>query len=116
MTTGIQAVIYPVNDLAGARQLFTTLLGIEPDMDQSYYVNFRVGSQDIGLDPNGHGKGMTGPVFYWQVEDVAAQVDALVAAGAKPQQEINDVGGGKLVATVVDADGNVIGLMQPPAP
>jgi predicted enzyme related to lactoylglutathione lyase len=114
MTNGILAVIHPVRDLASAKPLYTALLGVEPDMDQPYYVNFRVGSQDIGLDPNGHAKGMTGPVVYWQVDDIAAQVDALVATGAKPQQKINDVGGGKLVATVVDADGNAIGLMQPP--
>jgi predicted enzyme related to lactoylglutathione lyase len=37
----------------------------------------------------------------------------LVDAGAETQQEVTDVGGGKLVATVKDADGNVIGLLQP---
>jgi predicted enzyme related to lactoylglutathione lyase len=29
------------------------------------------------------------------------------------QQQIKDVGGGKLVAVVKDAAGNVIGLLQP---
>ena len=33
-------------------------------------------------------------------------------AGAEVQQEIKDVGGGKLIASVKDADGNVIGLIQ----
>jgi hypothetical protein len=28
------------------------------------------------------------------------------------QQELKDVGGGKLIASVKDADGNVIGLVQ----
>jgi hypothetical protein len=28
---------------------------------------------------------------------------------------VNDVGGGKLVAAVKDADGNIIGLLQAPA-
>jgi hypothetical protein len=35
-----------------------------------------------------------------------------VSAGARPVQEPKDVGGGKLVATVRDADDNVIGLIQ----
>jgi predicted enzyme related to lactoylglutathione lyase len=39
-------------------------------------------------------------------------VKALVAAGGKVAQEPKDVGGGKLVATVKDADGNVIGITQ----
>jgi hypothetical protein len=30
------------------------------------------------------------------------------------QQEVRDVGGGKLLASVTDADGNVIGLLQAP--
>ncbi|SDY34817.1 hypothetical protein SAMN05661080_03161 [Modestobacter sp. DSM 44400] len=36
----------------------------------------------------------------------------LVAAGATPGQPVRDVGGGKLIATVTDADGDVLGLLQ----
>ena len=54
---------------------------------------------------------MTGPVGYWQVDDVTAAVDTLVAA-EKAQGEPQDVGGGTLIATVTDADGNPIGLIQ----
>jgi hypothetical protein len=32
--------------------------------------------------------------------------------GASIHQEIDDVGGGKLIASVKDADGNVIGRIQ----
>jgi hypothetical protein len=38
---------------------------------------------------------------------------ALLEAGAVEQQGVRDVGGGKLTASVRDADGNVIGLLQP---
>ena len=38
----------------------------------------------------------------------------LLAAGGQTQQEIKDVGGGKLIASVKDADGNIIGLVQSP--
>ncbi len=55
---------------------------------------------------------MTGPVGYWQVDDVTAAVDALVAAGGEAKGEPQDVGGGTLIATVTDADGNPIGLIQ----
>lgn len=113
MTDGIKTVLYPVKDLAKAKIIFKGLLGLEPYMDEPYYVGFKVDGQDIGLDPNGHSKGMTGPVGYWHVADIKASLKALLEAGAKPQQDIKDVGGGKLVASVTDADGNVIGILQP---
>ncbi|MGI5401985.1 VOC family protein [Streptomyces sp. CA-135486] len=112
MNEGIKTVIYPVRDLAKAKALFTELLGVEPVMDQAYYVGYRVGGQDVGLDPNGHSKGMTGPVGYWHVHDIRGSVKALIDAGAEEQQEVKDVGGGKLTAVVKDVDGNVIGLLQ----
>ncbi|MBT2208294.1 MULTISPECIES: VOC family protein [Actinomadura] len=114
MSQGIQTIIFPVTDIARATPIFTALLGAEPVYEESFYVGYRVAGQDIGLDPNGHRKGMTGPVPYVEVEDIEATVAALLAAGARAQDEVKDVGGGKLIATVRDADGNVIGLAQTP--
>jgi Predicted enzyme related to lactoylglutathione lyase len=96
MTERMKTIIYRVTDLVKAK----------------IHVGYQVEGQDVGLDPHGHSKGMTGPVSYWHVDDIEASMTALLAAGAQPQQEVNDVGGGKLVATVKDADGNIIGLIQ----
>jgi predicted enzyme related to lactoylglutathione lyase len=112
MASGLKTVIYPVKDLASARKLYGTLLGVEPYADQPYYVGFNVNGQDVGLDPHGHDKGMTGPLPYWHVADIRARIDELVAAGAELQQDPSDVGGGNLIATLKDTDGNVIGLFQ----
>jgi predicted enzyme related to lactoylglutathione lyase len=114
MAPVISTVIYPVKDLARARTLYGTLLGVAPAQDERYYVGFRVGDQDVGLDPNGHRKGMTGPVAYVEVDDIKGRLDQLLDAGAETQQPITDVGGGKLIASVKDADGNVTGLAQTP--
>jgi predicted enzyme related to lactoylglutathione lyase len=111
MTEGVKTIMYPVTDLARAKTLYGKLLGVEPYMDEAYYVGFKVGGQDVGLDPHGHGKGMAGPVGYWHVDDIEQGLKALLGAGADVQQEVKDVGGGKLIATVKDADGNVIGLL-----
>jgi predicted enzyme related to lactoylglutathione lyase len=113
MTVGVKTFIYPVKDLAKAKTLYSELLGVEPDMDEAYYVSFNVGGQDIGLDPNGHNLGMTGPVGYWHVDDIEKSLKALLDTGAEVHQEVKDVGGGKLIASVKDADGNGIGLIQP---
>lgn len=113
MSAGITTIIYPVTDLAKAKQLFTDVLGAAPGVDQPYYVGWRVGGQDIGLDPNGHAKGMTGPIAYCNVDDIKTTLQALLDAGAEPNQDVQNVGGGKLIASVKDPDGNVIGLLQP---
>ena len=89
-------------------------MGVAPYADEAYYVGFRVGDQELGLDPNGHSQGMTGPVGYWEVDDIEETLALVLGAGAEEQQPIRDVGGGKLIASVKDADGNITGLMQSP--
>jgi predicted enzyme related to lactoylglutathione lyase len=112
MTEGVKTIMYPVMDLAKAKTLYGKLLGVEPYMDEAYYVGFNVDGQDIGLDSHGHSKGMTGPVGYWHVDDIEKSLNALLDAGAEAHQGVRAVGGGKLLASVKDADSNVIGLLQ----
>lgn len=112
MTEGVKTIMYPVTDVAKAKTLYGALLGVEPYMEEPYYVGFNAGGQDIGLDPYDYSKGMTGPVGYWHVDDIEESLKLLLDAGAEAQQEVKDVRGGKLIASVEDADGNVIGLLQ----
>ena len=55
---------------------------------------------------------MTSPVAYWHVPDIEAKLAEVAAAGATVKEPAHDVGGGRLVATVTDPDGNVLGLLQ----
>jgi predicted enzyme related to lactoylglutathione lyase len=112
MTSGLKTIVYPVKDPAKAKALFTGLLGAEPSVDQPYYVGFNVAGQEVGLDPNGHAQGLTGPVPYWHVEDIETSLKQLQEGGAEIRQAATDVGVGKLIARVADADGNAIGLIQ----
>ena len=114
MTTGLTTIVYPVRDLAAAKSVYTALFGA-PHTDQPYYVGYANGEQQVGLDPNGHRAGLTGPVGYFDVEDVAARRQQLLAAGATDVQPPHDVGGGMLLAVLADADGNRVGLLQRPA-
>jgi predicted enzyme related to lactoylglutathione lyase len=88
-------------------------LEAEPHSDEPYYVGFNVAGQEVGLDPNGHSRGMSAPLAYWHVDHIETKAKALLEAGAETQQEVTDVGGGKLIASLRDADGNVLGLIQP---
>jgi len=112
MTDGIKTIMYPVTDLA--RTLYSRLVGVEAYMNEPYYLGFNVQCKDVGLDPHGHDKGLTGPVGCWHVDDIEESLQALLDAGAQAQQEVRDIGGSKSLASVKDADGNVIGLLQAP--
>ncbi len=112
MTHGVKTIIIPIRDLAAAKTLYRTVLGVEPYADEPYYVGFRVGDQEIGLDPNGHNHGMTAPVGYCHVDDATASLSQAVDAGWRTRQDVKDVGGGALAAIVEDTDGNVLGLLQ----
>jgi len=57
---------------------------------------------------------MTGPVGYWHVDDINERLNSLLTTGAEVQQEVKDVGGGKITALVNDTDGEVIRLIQAP--
>ncbi|MEV6865059.1 VOC family protein [Streptosporangium subroseum] len=111
-TQGIKTVLHPVSDLAKAKAVYAALLGIAPQTDSSYYVGFDAEGQHIGLVPDGGPQGMTSPVTYWHVKDIEAKLAELTAAGATVKEVAHEVGGGRLVATVTDPDGNILGLLQ----
>ena len=111
-TEGIKTVLHPVSDLAAAKAVYAALLGVEPMADSKYYVGFEAEGQQIGLVPGRAAQGMTSPVAYWHVSDIEAKLAEVTAAGATVKEPAHDVGGGRLVATFTDPDGNVLGLVQ----
>lgn len=111
-TQGIRTVLHPVSDLEAAKAVYTALLGVPPTAEGPYYVGFDAEGQHIGLVPGGGPQGMTSPVAYWHVSDIEAKLAEVTAAGATVKEPVRDVGGGRLVATVTDPDGNVLGLLQ----
>lgn len=114
MAQQVKLIVYPVQDIATAKELYRTFLGTDPYVDQPYYVGFRIGDQEIGLDPGAHTKGITSPVCYVETGDIKGGLQNLLSSGGTLLQSVHDVGGGKLIATVKDAEGNVLGLMQQP--
>jgi len=111
MKQGVRTIVYPVKDVAKAKAQFRKLLGVEPYLDSTYYVGFKIGDYEIGLDPNGHKAGMT---VYYSVDNIKQTLESLLNAGAQIQQDIKDVGAGGKIAIVRDADGNLIGLISGP--
>jgi hypothetical protein len=67
-----------VKDIAKAKTLYRVLLGTDPNVDGSYYVGFKAGEMEIGLDA--HGKS-SGPIAYRSVSDIKASLKEFVEAG-----------------------------------
>lgn len=107
----VSLIIYSVADMAAAKRFFRTLTGGEPYADSPQYAGYKNGEMEIGLVPSSEQRP---PLAYWTVEDIAASVEALEAAGGTVVQPITDVAYGLLVASVKEPNGSIVGLRQPP--
>ena len=113
MLLGLRTAIYPVGDLAKARDWYAQVLGVSPYFDEVFYVGFSVGGFELGLLPDGE-PGVNGPQPLWGVADIGAVWQRLMDLGAQPLETVHDVGGGIQVAAVQDPFGNRLGLIQNP--
>src|SRR6266508_3744374 len=93
---GIKTVLHPVSDLETAKAVYTALLGVPPQTDESYYVGFEAEGQHIGLVPGGGPQGMTSPVAYCHVPDIEAKLAEVPAEGATVKVAAPVVGWGRL--------------------
>jgi predicted enzyme related to lactoylglutathione lyase len=108
MAQGIKLIVYPVKDIERAKAFFSTFLDVDPYVESPYYVGYRVGVQEVGLDPNSK----IGPIAYTDVKDIKSSLQTMVKVGAEVVQDVKEAGGGLLIAQVKDSDGNVVGLRQ----
>ena len=90
----------------------TALLGQPPYFDEPFYVGFNVGGYELGLIPVENDEDL--PVTYWGVADADAALDALLARGAVPHRPAHDVGGSIRLGSVIDPDGNILGVIFNP--
>jgi predicted enzyme related to lactoylglutathione lyase len=109
MNHGIKTILYPVKDMTAAKTVFSKFLGAAPYADQPYYVGFKVNDQDVGLVP--HNAEGAATAFY-HVDDIQESLQIFTDAGGAIIQDVKNVGGGRLIASVKDMDGNIIGLIQ----
>ena len=110
MAKSVKLLVYPVKDLEEAKTFYGAFLGVEPYADSPYYVGYRVGDFELGLDPNS----TIGPIAYTDVDDIKASLEEMTKAGAEVVQDVTDVARGLLIAQVKDASGNVVGFRQQP--
>jgi predicted enzyme related to lactoylglutathione lyase len=110
MAQNIKLIVYPVQDIEKAKAFYGKFLDAEPYVESAYYVGYRVGDQEVGLDPNSK----LGPIAYTDVKDIKSSLQAMIEVGAEVVQDVKEVGDGLLILQVKDADGNIFGLRQQP--
>ncbi len=113
MILGLRTAIYPVGNLAEAKEWYSRVVGASPYYDEPYYVGFSVGGFELGLIPDGT-PGASGGVAYWGVDDAEAELDRLFGLGAKVHEPVRDVGEGIKVGSVLDPYGNVFAIVENP--
>ena len=113
---GLRTVIYHVADLDKAKAWYSSVLDMKPYFDQPFYVGFNVGGYELGLDPDSASTsaGGQGGTAYWGVSDAKAAWQRLLSLGAVARTDVQDVGEGIRVATVLDPFGNVLGVIENP--
>ncbi len=117
MILGLRTVKYEVQDIAKAKQWYSKVFGVEPYFDEpAYYVGYNIGGYELGLvpEPKSSTKRDAAGVAYWGVEDIGAEYKRLLELGATSVSDVQDVGGGILVAEVRDPFGNVLGVIYNP--
>ncbi len=117
MFLGLRTVKYEVQDVAKAKEWYGKVFGVQPYFDEpAYYVGYNVGGYELGLvpEPKASAKRDAAGVAYWGVEDIHASYQRLLDLGATSVSDVQDVGGGILVAEVRDPFGNVLGVIYNP--
>jgi predicted enzyme related to lactoylglutathione lyase len=116
MFTGLQTVMIHVDDMEKAKKWYTEVLGAGPYFDEpNFYIGFHVGGYELGLHPADANVTKGGSTYvYWGTKDARAELARLLKLGAKLHQDVQDVGGGILVATVTDPWGNIFGVIENP--
>ena len=117
MFLGLRTVKYEVQDVAKAKEWYGKVFGVQPYFDEpAYYVGYNIGGYELGLvpEPKASAKRDAAGVAYWGVDDIRASYKRLLDLGATSVNDVQDVGGGILVAEVRDPFGNVLGIIYNP--
>ena len=112
---GLRTCIYHVPDLEKAKEWYSAVLISQPYFDEPFYVGFDVGGFELGLDPNMNGITKGNNVdTYWGIDDCKSEYARLLDLGATEHHAPQEVGGGIIVASVLDPFGNIFGIIENP--
>jgi methyltransferase (TIGR00027 family) len=107
----LKRIVYPVQDLAGAKAWYSEILGYPPLFDAPFAAIFSVGSCSLSLTeaasantPTNHGMEV-----YWEVDDIETAMNTLLQKGASLHTPIAAMLNIR-TAKVIDPFGNILGI------
>jgi predicted enzyme related to lactoylglutathione lyase len=109
----LRTVIYHVKDIKAAKEWYIQATGIQPYLDETFYVGFDINGFELGLDPD-NSDIISGnqTISYWAVDNTEKAGNHLTSIGGKLIQPKTNVGGTIYVAVIEDPFGNHIGLIE----
>ena len=114
MLKGLRSAIYPVTDIAAAKQWYEVLVGKPPYFNADAYVGFEVGGFELGLLQSDDGASTKGVETLWGVEDAEDAIARLQELSGEILSPVTNVGGGIKTATITDPFGNQFGIIENP--
>jgi len=113
---GVKTAVHPVPDLEKAPAWYSSALGTEPRFDETLYVGFPVGGNELDLVPVSTSAEEPTPsgVACWDVEEAQAANKRLLDRGAALQGSVAEVGDRILIVAVHDPVGDVLGTIPIP--
>jgi predicted enzyme related to lactoylglutathione lyase len=113
MILGLRTAMYPAPDLVRAKEWYGRVFETEPYFDEPFYVGYSIGGFELGLVPDAK-PSADGAKAFWGVADIKQEVERLARLGIRTVEPVADVGGGILVADILDPFGNLVGLIENP--
>ncbi|MCP3872038.1 MAG: SAM-dependent methyltransferase [Desulfobacteraceae bacterium] len=112
MLLDLRSAIYDVDNLQKAKEWYSKVLNIKPEVDQASYVSFQIGDDWLGLNlvEDVSHKNDSRSVAYWTVPNVNEEHERLLSLGAMPIDGIQNIGQGFYFAKVKDPFGNIVGI------
>lgn len=114
-TLGTYGVLYYVDDMARAVQLYRAALGVAPRYESAEWTEFDLGDGSA-LCLHGTGPGQTrlsdGAVLIARVKGIRELVEALKGQGIEFVRDVHEVHPGAYSADIKDTEGNVVSLYE----
>lgn len=113
---GLRSHIIQSTDIQPVADWYEKVLQKKPYFTADQYIGFDAGWFELGIFKRGNSEITVGNnvEIYWGVEDVVSEFQRLQELWATPKDAPIEVGGGIIMATVIDPFGNVFGIIYNP--
>ncbi len=102
------------------RSFYVDVLRLDPRSDRDRFVNFELGEQRLTITVHsglgGRSRDPLHVMINLATDDIVADYEAAIAAGARSLRTPERESWGGMVATLADPDGNIVQLLEIPEP